>query len=168
MESRERNPPNLHIFRAAGKIGGGAITADSVRIICDGDCLKSFVLDLIAVYYVFHLAYPRIYSQFLGVISWEKNIRIFLDYSPFRCYCWKDAPVWYGVYCFHDNMYMVITPHWYFFDYRTFCILLLFYMLLLIHIAYLFTFYIIDMKYHTQYYLIFNVNTTFQFQTWNT
>lgn len=69
LKSKPRHPPTLHIFRAARKVAGAGIAADTVKIICEGDSFESHIVDLIAVYYVFQLSYPKIYSQLLGVLQ---------------------------------------------------------------------------------------------------
>ena len=69
LESKSGQPPRLHVFRSAGQVSGAAITADSVKIICSGDTIHAHVIDLLAVYYVFQMSYPKIFSQILGVLQ---------------------------------------------------------------------------------------------------
>lgn len=63
------SPPHLSIFKSDGKITGQFIVADGVQIDCCSTSGNVDVLELMALYYILDLEYPRVYSQLLGILQ---------------------------------------------------------------------------------------------------
>ncbi|XP_038065740.1 uncharacterized protein LOC119735869 [Patiria miniata] len=72
LKTGDRDPPHLLVLKKGGTIAGTFVVGDTVSIMCHSTSDKSItsaMLTLIAVYYVFDLDYPKIYSQLLGTLQ---------------------------------------------------------------------------------------------------
>ena len=69
LKSSQGAAPKLILFRDDGQSIGAYISGDETAIRCYGDCLMVMMLQLLAVYYVFDLDYPKANAMFLGLLQ---------------------------------------------------------------------------------------------------
>lgn len=63
LASKEGCSPHLKVFKRNSSITGIYIVGDSRHIRCQGSSVTSAVLQLIALYYVFDIDYPKCYAM---------------------------------------------------------------------------------------------------------
>ena len=72
LKTAELEPPRILVIKRGGAIIGIFISGDGVNIRCHTSTDKtvtSAIITLLGVYYVFHLEYPKMYSQLLGILQ---------------------------------------------------------------------------------------------------
>ncbi|XP_071803273.1 uncharacterized protein [Asterias amurensis] len=72
LKTAELEPPRILVIKRGGAIIGIFISGDGVSIRCHTSTDKtvtSAIITLLGVYYVFHLEYPKMYSQLLGILQ---------------------------------------------------------------------------------------------------
>lgn len=78
LATKKLTPPKIFIIKSNGQVKGQYIVADGVYIDCCSMSGNAAILMLLAVYYVFDLEYPRMYSQLLGLLQTH-----LLDLTPY-------------------------------------------------------------------------------------
>ena len=69
IKTKEMESPRLLIFVENGELGEISIIGDETEIFTQAETVLDSVIALFAVYYIFDLAYPRPYSQLLGLLQ---------------------------------------------------------------------------------------------------
>ncbi|CAG2216096.1 unnamed protein product [Mytilus edulis] len=69
LKSKEMTPPHLVIFKSESKKLAIYIVGDSIHITCQGSSVTSAITQLLAIYYVFDIDYPKCYAMVLGLLQ---------------------------------------------------------------------------------------------------
>ena len=95
LKTKEGTAPTLIILRGDDGLNGAYIIGDGVNIRCYGDCVMVYVLQLVAVYYIFDVDYPRAHAMFLGFLQQFVVNELFVRESSkkFKFFCKKVRPV---------------------------------------------------------------------------
>ncbi|CAC5375782.1 unnamed protein product [Mytilus coruscus] len=69
LKSKEMTPPHLVIFKSESKKLAIYIVGDSIHISSQGSTVTSVITQLLAIYYVFDIDYPKCYAMVLGLLQ---------------------------------------------------------------------------------------------------
>ena len=69
QKSSEEEQPRIVLFTKEGKIEGANIVGDGIVVNMVESTIEYVLMVLICCYYVYDLAYPRKYCQFLGLMQ---------------------------------------------------------------------------------------------------
>lgn len=96
LKTSEGDPPAVVLFQDedGAQYSGAYIVGDDVSILLYNNCIMVHMLQLLGVYYIFDLDYPKQYAMFLGVLQqFVMNDQFTRESSKrFKFFCKKLRP----------------------------------------------------------------------------